>query len=92
MSYKKMMKWNKTHRKGISYKHGYMGFNPSGITSEQIVEREKQFVVEWKAKSKEERIEYWDNIKIMKEGWEHSYPWEWCAFERNFIFNNNVIF
>lgn len=29
MSYEKMMKWNKKHPKGISYKKGWMGFDTS---------------------------------------------------------------
>ena len=27
MSYTQMMKWNRKHPKGISYKRGYMGFH-----------------------------------------------------------------
>lgn len=29
MSYEKMMRWNRKHRKGISYKRGWMGFDHS---------------------------------------------------------------
>jgi len=85
MSYKKMMKWNSRHRKGI--KQAYMGFNPSGITSEQIQEREAKFIAEWEAKTPFERNQYRSQVKEMKESWDGSWPWKWCAFERRFNLN-----
>jgi hypothetical protein len=61
-----------------------MGFNVSGITSEQIKARESEFVETWKAKSEAERNEYKRNINKMREVWDSSWPWEWCAFQRAF--------
>ena len=89
MSYAKAMKWNKNHIKGI--KQMNMGFNASGITSEQIENRENLFIEEMKAKSQEERQAYYDNIQEMDKVWTGSLPWEWCAFERNFLFTNKQV-
>ena len=61
MSYKKMMKWNTKHRRGV--RQAYMGFNTSGITSEEIKSREETFVKEMRQKTLEERKEYWENVK-----------------------------
>jgi len=90
MGYAKMIKWNKAHRKGISYKKGYMGFNSSGITSEEINLRENKFIEEMKQKTLEERKDYWKNISeciALRLG---SWEWTWCAFQRNFVFNGQV--
>jgi hypothetical protein len=71
-------------------------FNPSGITSEMIRIRENGFIIEMKAKTIDERKAYWDNVKIMiderKANFIHcSWPWQWCAFERHFVHNNEVV-
>lgn len=63
-------------------------FNPSGITSEQIKEREQRFLEEMKAKPLEERKEYWNNVQEIlqarkKHGIRCSREWQWCVFERN---------
>ena len=81
-----MMKWGRTH-KGKSQ---YMGFNPSGITSEQIKTREQTFVNEMKQKSIEERKAYWNKVKEMLEDWQGSWAWQWCVFERQFVYQNEV--
>lgn len=65
-------------------------FNPSGITSEQTREREVKFVAEMKAKTLQERQQYWDGVqeilKMQKENNIHcSWDWEWCAFRRGFV-------
>jgi hypothetical protein len=59
-------------------------FNPSGITSQMLDDRERQFVEEMKSKSSEERNQYWENAQELQEIWQGSWPWEWCAFQRNF--------
>lgn len=64
-------------------------FNTSGITSEQIVQRERTWVKEMQSKSQEELQAYRNNMEEMQKGWNHSYPWEWCAFERNFYVDSN---
>ena len=84
MSYAKMMKWNKTHRKGINYQRGYMGFNPSGITAEEIEERQRKFIAEWEAKTAAERNEYRKNVLEITKLRNGSWEWEWCTFERAF--------
>lgn len=66
-------------------------FNPTGITSEQILDREQKFVVEMKDKNIVERLAYWKNVQEMLTVWMGSWPWEWCAFKRNFIRDNSVI-
>lgn len=67
-------------------------FNPSSITSEQIIDRETSFVSAFKETSLEMRQAYWKNVKEMQEVWQGSWPWEWCAFQRNFIdFNQEVV-
>ena len=64
-------------------------FNPSGITSAEIDSREKKWVKEMKSKPQEELQAYYKNMKEMQKDWHHSYPWEWCAFERNFYVASN---
>jgi hypothetical protein len=66
-------------------------FNPSGITSEQIIIRENNFVHEMKLKTLPERQRYWNENEKIRLNWKYSWPWEWCAFERNFIYNGIVI-
>ena len=89
MSYIKAMKWSKNHPKGI--KQMNMGFNASGITSEQIKDRKTVFIVDMKSKSLEERQAYFDNMQEMNQVWNGSWPWEWCVFERNFTFGKTVL-
>jgi hypothetical protein len=90
MSYEKMRKWNQKNKKGISYKKGYMGFNITGITSEEISNREKQFVLEMKEKTLKERQNYWNNIKEITKNYHYSWEWDWCAFQRNFVFQGKI--
>lgn len=59
-------------------------FNPSGITSEQIDARERTYVADWQAKGEDAIQAERARINEMREGWPCSWPWEWCAFERNF--------
>lgn len=59
-------------------------FNPSGITSEIMKERENKFIAEMNAMSEQERNDYWKNAKEMQEIWTGSWPWEWCVFSRYF--------
>lgn len=71
-------------------------FNPSGITSKQIGDRETVFITEWQNKTLEERKSYWKGVKevlnFRKENNIHiSWEWEWGAFSRHFIFNSQVI-
>jgi hypothetical protein len=82
------MKWNRKHIKGTKQ---YMGFNPSGITSEEIKNREILFVEEQKKESLVDRQKYWETIKEMTKDSHFSWDWEWCAFERNFVHNNTVV-
>ena len=79
-----MMKWGRKHRKGISYKRGYVGFNPSGITAEQIDAREKEYLQELSTLNKKEIQEIRDQINTLKTDWQGSWPWEWCAFSRHY--------
>lgn len=63
-------------------------FNPSGITGEEIRERERLFIEAMRSKSIEERRAYWEKVeKIVQEredeGCYCSWEWEWCAFERH---------
>lgn len=85
------MKWNSKNRKGISYKRGYMGFNTGGHTTESLAERDKVFIAEMKAKTFEERVEYWENVKIMTALRQGSWDWTWCTFQRTFVNRNKVI-
>lgn len=71
-------------------------FNPSGITSAQIAEREKEFISIWERRGVNERTEYWGNVLSILEfrkinhircSWE----WEWCVFSRYFTFNGAAI-
>jgi hypothetical protein len=87
MSYKKAMKWAANNRKGVSYKRGYLGFNPSGITSEQIKEREAKYIAELKAAGEAAIQAEREKILEMREEWRGSWPWEWCAFSRHFSIN-----
>ena len=88
MSYAKMMKWNAKHRKGTKQ---WMGFNPSGITAKEIDERERKFIEEWKAKTKEERAEFWNKCKEFIALRLGSWEWEWCAFDRAFVCCNGEV-
>jgi hypothetical protein len=65
-------------------------FNPSGITSQQIKDRERDFVLDMQSKTQQERQAYWMQSEEVRKDWNHSYPWEWAAFTRNFIFNGQV--
>ncbi|MDD3040908.1 hypothetical protein [Bacteroides sp.] len=63
-------------------------FNPSGITSEEIRERERLFIEDMNSKPIEERRAYWEKVqKIVQEredaGIYCSWEWQWCAFERH---------
>jgi hypothetical protein len=90
MSYAKMMKWNRTHPKGG--KRQYMGFNPSGITAEQMDERNRVFIAEMKAKTQAERAEYWAKVKECIALELGSWHWQWIAFQRHFIsFDKTVL-
>lgn len=84
MSYNKMMKWNKKHRKGISYKKGFLGFNSSGITAEQIKSREKKYLEDLSTKSAEEIEQLRINIKELTSNRKGSWEWEWCVFQRHY--------
>lgn len=72
-------------------------FNPSGITSEQIKDRERTFVEYWENKPIEERITYWSNVQeviseLKSAGFKYfSWEWEWCAFKRNFIIDSKIV-
>lgn len=65
-------------------------FNPSGITSEQMREREGKFLAEMKAKTLLERQQYWGGVQEVLKMWKEnnircSWCWEWCAFKRGFV-------
>jgi len=71
-------------------------FNPSGITGKEIDAREKIFVQNMKNLSHTERAEYWRQVKEIIEYREEnnihcSWAWEWCSFNRHFVFNDEVI-
>jgi hypothetical protein len=89
MSYSKAMKFARNHPKGI--KQMNMGFNMSGITSDEIKEREKKFNDEMNSKTQQERQSYWDNALEMQKEWNNSWPWEWCVFQRNFVSSKNEV-
>jgi len=66
-------------------------FNPSGFTSGQLNERERNFVLEMKSKGIEYRINWWKEREEVREQWKGSWPWEWSTFERNFVSQNSVL-
>lgn len=66
-------------------------FNPSGITSEQIRERENKFITDLKNKTQHEREQYWKEREQVRQIWIGSWPWEWCIFERNFIDHKGAV-
>lgn len=65
-------------------------FNPSGITGKEIDIRESRFVTEMKEKGLEYRKNWWKESEEVREIWQYSWPWEWCVFQRYFIFNNEI--
>ena len=82
----------------LQRKHKMYGwaFNPSGITDEQIREREAKFVAEFKCKTREERQSYWDQVQEIldyrdKTNTRCSWEWEWCCFKRNFVRGKEVV-
>ena len=88
MSYTKMMKWNRKHPKGTKQ---WMGFNPSGITSQQITDREEIFISDMKAKTLEERKQYWKDVSEVIALNLGSWEWQWCAFKRYFVNYTNEV-
>jgi len=86
MSYAKAMKWGRRNPKGI--KQMYMGFNSSGITSEEIKTREQLFVAEMEAAGIEARNEYRKNVNKIIALRTGSWDWAWCAFDRRFGLRN----
>lgn len=59
-------------------------FNPSGITSQDILNREEKFVKEMKEKGLEYRKQWLQEKREIMEQWQGSWPWEWCVFSRYF--------